>query len=39
MAAVLAAALTLVVPVGLAIVGSGAAALAGLRASSVVTAK
>jgi 4-azaleucine resistance transporter AzlC len=39
MAAVLAAALTLVVPVGLAIVGSGAAALAGLRASSVVTVK
>ncbi|MET0237837.1 MAG: AzlC family ABC transporter permease [Kibdelosporangium sp.] len=33
-AAVLAAALTLVVPIGLAIVGSGAAALIGLRATS-----
>jgi predicted branched-subunit amino acid permease len=38
-AAVLAAGLTLVVPVGLAIVGSGAAALIGLRVSSAVTAR
>lgn len=39
LAAALAAGLTLVVPVGLAIVGSGAAALIGLRASSAVPAR
>ncbi|ALG08526.1 AzlC family ABC transporter permease [Kibdelosporangium phytohabitans] len=38
-AAVLAAVLTLVVPIGLAIIGSGGAALIGLRAGSAVTAK